>query len=328
MKKALEQIKKDLAHSQPPDSTLAVLLSRLTLSPDPSLYPSALACLTHPSYSSHPYRSTAKRLSQKHHSGSASTSSPSSSSPFSALPFEDSNNELLAATGNSLLGIFAAEHLANRYPLLPTEALKLAVTAYVGPSACLSVARELGIGVRSGADAGEHGMGQPSASAGVPIRWERMMLDQEEVLIYPDARFNNYLKRQYERNDKDVAAAARKDADAAARASRGKRAEIATKGVDDAAGGSKAEIDEKEAEEDDEERQITWEEEIRQGTTAESQKSTEQMELDPNQSRRIKYAESWDDVVASVVRAFVGLIFEQRVSAAVVWRNIVVEQPI
>ncbi|TFY73580.1 hypothetical protein EWM64_g10432, partial [Hericium alpestre] len=46
--------------------------------------------------------------------------------------------------GNSLLGLFAAEHLNTSYPHLPTRALKAAVSAYVGPMTCASVAREMG----------------------------------------------------------------------------------------------------------------------------------------------------------------------------------------
>ncbi|ORX34287.1 ribonuclease III domain-containing protein [Kockovaella imperatae] len=225
--------------SQPPDSALAVLLSRMTLDPDPALYPSVLACLTHPSYANTPYQSGDSTPSPQ-----PSTSSSSSSSA-AAQNTKEYNNELLSATGNSLLGLFAAEFLANRFPFLPTEPLKSAVTAYVGPAACVSVARELGIGVRHGADAGEFAMGQPSASAGVPIRWERMTLEREEAMIYPSARFNKMLKAEGDR----------------------------------------------------------W---------ASKVETPSGMALDPDQSRRVKYAEQWTDVVASVMRAFVGLIYEQK----------------
>ena len=53
-------------------------------------------------------------------------------------------NANLAALGNSLLGLFAAEHLDASYPHLPTRVLKAAVSAYVGPLTCAAVAREIG----------------------------------------------------------------------------------------------------------------------------------------------------------------------------------------
>ncbi|KAA1468840.1 ribonuclease III [Dentipellis sp. KUC8613] len=53
-------------------------------------------------------------------------------------------NGNLDALGNSLLGLFATEHLNATYPHLPTRALKAAVSAYVGPLTCASVAKEMG----------------------------------------------------------------------------------------------------------------------------------------------------------------------------------------
>jgi large subunit ribosomal protein L44 len=80
-----------------------------------------------------------------------------------ALPHEIiESNALLASLGNSLLGLFASEHLSTLYPNLPTRALKAAVSAFVGPPACFSVARELGVGVNG-----------TEGSAGVPVRWIR-----------------------------------------------------------------------------------------------------------------------------------------------------------
>lgn len=69
--------------------------------------------------------------------------------------------------------MFASEYLAQKFPLLPTETLKMALTAYVGPAACVAVAREIGISVTGAADAGVIGAGVGSKSAGIPIRWER-----------------------------------------------------------------------------------------------------------------------------------------------------------
>ena len=54
------------------------------------------------------------------------------------------HNGLLAALGNSLMGLFATEWITATYPHLPTQVLKAAVSAYVGPATSSSVAREWG----------------------------------------------------------------------------------------------------------------------------------------------------------------------------------------
>jgi large subunit ribosomal protein L44 len=54
-------------------------------------------------------------------------------------------NANLAALGNSLLGMFAAEWLHASFPHLPTRVLKAAVSAYVGPLTCAAVAKEMGV---------------------------------------------------------------------------------------------------------------------------------------------------------------------------------------
>lgn len=54
------------------------------------------------------------------------------------------SNANLATLGNSLMGLFATEYLHAAYPHLPTRVLKAAVSAYVGPATCASVAREMG----------------------------------------------------------------------------------------------------------------------------------------------------------------------------------------
>ncbi|KAI9635143.1 ribonuclease III domain-containing protein [Dioszegia hungarica] len=151
-----------LAPSIPPTPTLSALASRLSLPQSSTLHPGLVACLTHPSFS----RTSAA-------SGSTSTAST-----------ETDTNELLSTLGNSLLGLFASEHLAQRYPFLPTEALKAGVTAYVGPAACFAIARELGVGVHGPGDGLEkelpegqrrrgHGAGGRPASEGVGVRWIR-----------------------------------------------------------------------------------------------------------------------------------------------------------
>ncbi|KAF9045813.1 60S ribosomal protein L3 [Hymenopellis radicata] len=55
-----------------------------------------------------------------------------------------STNAQLATLGNSLMGLFATEHINASYPYLPTRVLKAAVTAHVGPMTCASVAQEMG----------------------------------------------------------------------------------------------------------------------------------------------------------------------------------------
>lgn len=47
--------------------------------------------------------------------------------------------------GNHLLGLFAAEYVHMSWPHLPTNVVKAAVSAYVGPQTCADVAREWGL---------------------------------------------------------------------------------------------------------------------------------------------------------------------------------------
>jgi hypothetical protein len=53
-------------------------------------------------------------------------------------------NTQLSSIGNGLMGLFASEFISATYPYLPTRVLKAAVTAYVGPYTCASVAQEIG----------------------------------------------------------------------------------------------------------------------------------------------------------------------------------------
>lgn len=53
-------------------------------------------------------------------------------------------NANLASLGNALLGMFASEYIHAKYPHLPTRVFKAAVTAYVGPTSCASIAKEMG----------------------------------------------------------------------------------------------------------------------------------------------------------------------------------------
>ncbi|KIR74682.1 hypothetical protein I310_00956 [Cryptococcus deuterogattii CA1014] len=131
----------------PPPTALSALASRLSLPPSPPLHAALLACLTHPSYRS--------------------------PQPDSADNAATQTNELLATLGNSLLGLFASEHLSTIYPYLPTKPLQHAVTAYVGPASCLSVARSLGVAVQGGGNTGLPGLGAGSSSAGVAVRWSK-----------------------------------------------------------------------------------------------------------------------------------------------------------
>lgn len=53
-------------------------------------------------------------------------------------------NTNLAVLGNSLLGLFATEFVHASYPHLPVRVVKAAISAYVGPTTCADVAREMG----------------------------------------------------------------------------------------------------------------------------------------------------------------------------------------
>ena len=55
-------------------------------------------------------------------------------------------NGNLSTLGNSLLGLFATEHVNATFPHLPTRVMKAAVSAYVGPSSCANIAKEMGVG--------------------------------------------------------------------------------------------------------------------------------------------------------------------------------------
>ncbi|KAK0535492.1 54S ribosomal protein L3 mitochondrial [Tilletia horrida] len=79
---------------------------------------------------------------------------------------EPLHNASLANLGNSLLGLFALEHLHLRYPQIPTRVLKAALAAYVGPSTAADVAMELGL-------------------QGSIIRW-----DESRVEVLPDLKIN------------------------------------------------------------------------------------------------------------------------------------------
>jgi hypothetical protein len=99
----------------PPPTALSAFANRIGLPDSPSI---PRAC-THPSFLA---------LFRQHR-------------PTEPLP---ATNAHLSALGNSLMGLFATEHLHAAYPYLPTRVLKAAVTAYVGPLPCATVAQEIG----------------------------------------------------------------------------------------------------------------------------------------------------------------------------------------
>ncbi|WVQ85540.1 hypothetical protein IAT38_007706 [Cryptococcus sp. DSM 104549] len=153
----------------PPPTALAALASRLSLTPSEELNSALLACLTHPSF-----YAPITGLGEEDGAEEAEVVSEK------AAPVRTGeSNELRALIGNKLLGLFAAEYLGDIYPFLPTASLKIATTAYVGPTACLSVARELGVAVQGGGDMGLPGRGPGLASAGVPVRWSRTAIAEE-----------------------------------------------------------------------------------------------------------------------------------------------------
>ncbi|OXG90535.1 hypothetical protein C345_01691 [Cryptococcus neoformans A2-102-5] len=182
----------------PPPTALSALAARLSLRPSPALQSALLACLTHPSYTPAPEPHAA---------------------PEHAAPTAKETNELLATLGNSLLGLFASEHLSTIYPYLPTKPLQQAVTAYVGPASCLSVARSLGVAVQGGGNTGLPGLGAGSSSAGVAVRWsktavaERNWRDtkgeaaQGPLKVPVGKRFRKYIKEE----DQDVTVQARRE---------------------------------------------------------------------------------------------------------------------
>jgi large subunit ribosomal protein L44 len=105
-------------------------------------------------------------------------------------------NEILSSLGNSLLGLFASEHLSSQFPYLPTAALKQAVTAFVGPKACMSVARELGLGTQNKVDGNFNGVG---------VRWRKPDVEVERESTPIAQRFLKYQgekgHRRHEKHD-------------------------------------------------------------------------------------------------------------------------------
>ncbi|KAK0488766.1 ribonuclease III domain-containing protein [Armillaria novae-zelandiae] len=103
----------------PPPSALSAFASRIGLSSVLSTTELIQQACTHSSFVA---------FHQHHY--------PSEPAPIS--------NAQLATIGNSLMGLFATEHLNATYPYLPTRVLKAAITAHVGSMTCASVANEMG----------------------------------------------------------------------------------------------------------------------------------------------------------------------------------------
>ncbi|CUA75925.1 54S ribosomal protein L3, mitochondrial [Rhizoctonia solani] len=111
----------------PPASALSALAARLRLPVDSDAssshtitLPLLAQTVTHPSFIA---------LHQQHY-------------PHEISP---AHNGLLAALGNQLMGLFAMEWVVTTYPHLPTNVVKAAMTAYVGPMTSAMVAREWGV---------------------------------------------------------------------------------------------------------------------------------------------------------------------------------------
>ncbi|KAE8540093.1 hypothetical protein D1P53_004031 [Cryptococcus gattii VGV] len=112
-----------------------------------------------------------------------------------------------------------SKHLSTIYPYLPTKPLQHAVTAYVGPASCLSVARSLGIAVQGGGNTGLPGLGAGSSSAGVAVRWSKTALAERNwrdtrgeaaqgpLKVPVGKRFKKYIKEE----DQDVTVQARRE---------------------------------------------------------------------------------------------------------------------
>jgi large subunit ribosomal protein L44 len=150
-------------------TALAALLSRLSLSPSDKLQSSLLTCLTHPSFITEGEEN---------------------------LDIE--TNELLANLGNSLLGLFASEEIAARYPNMPSTALSSAVTSFVGPNSLVSVARELGISSTNDGAAKYHNQVQ-----GLPIRWRRALAVKELADTPVSSNFHEAYNDRAARLDKE-----------------------------------------------------------------------------------------------------------------------------
>lgn len=103
----------------PPPSALSAFASRIGLSSVLSTTELIQQACTHSSYVA---------FHQHHY--------PSEPAPIS--------NAQLATIGNSLMGLFATEHINATYPYLPTRVLKAAISAHVGSMTCASVANEMG----------------------------------------------------------------------------------------------------------------------------------------------------------------------------------------
>jgi large subunit ribosomal protein L44 len=176
--------------SIPTPTALSALLSRLSLPPNTTLHPVLVACLTHPSFTSQP------SILDFPSETPQETETDGDLTNLSEQITE--TNEILSSLGNSLLGLFASEHLSTQFPHLPSTALKAAVTAYVGPKACMSVARSLGLGTQNKVDDNFNGIG---------VRWRRIEAEQGDVENTPVAkRFQKYAggekgHRRHERKD-------------------------------------------------------------------------------------------------------------------------------
>ncbi|BEJ15634.1 hypothetical protein CspHIS471_0502390 [Cutaneotrichosporon sp. HIS471] len=151
-------------------TALAALLSRLSLPPSDKLQASILTCLTHPSFANAQGEETA----------------------------DLETNELLSNLGNSLLGLFASEDIAARYPNLPSTALSSAVTSYVGPTSLASVARDLGISATHDSAPKYHNQVQ-----GMPIRWRRALAVRELADTPVSSNFREAYNDRAARLDKE-----------------------------------------------------------------------------------------------------------------------------
>lgn len=161
-------------------TALSAFLARLSLPSCPELHPALLAALTHPSFAREAERlqSAAAIAAEEAAKGDDPVAEVEAEVvAHAALP---ETNELLSVLGNSLLGLFGSEYLAQKYPHLPTGGIKNALTAYVGPEALVSVGRELGLAVVN--DAG-NANSRANAVVGIPIRWSRSAPEEGDTKV-------------------------------------------------------------------------------------------------------------------------------------------------
>lgn len=119
---------------------------------------------------------------------------PSSSSDILPPSSETKkSNALLSSSGRVLLDYVLTEFYARKYPNLPTNALKLVVTALTNARALADVGLELGVGLRVGSKDSQN---EDLVNTGVSPRFRRHTYDVRSISPPPPpSRFSLFLPR-------------------------------------------------------------------------------------------------------------------------------------